>query len=239
MVVEILIIQLITFVAIIVVMRVLFYKHVNSALSRLRQLQEEALIKESQIKEELDRIKQERLAEVERGKLEAKKIIEAAKKDGDNLRSKIESLAKEESQKIISFGQDEVQKMKQELMSGLKQKAVDLSIEMIKYTFTNKGMESLQHELMDELIAEIDSIDKERFAVKTDKVGVVSSSQLSSNEKSRLVDVLSRKLGSQVVLEEKIDPGIISGFVIQMNEFIIDGSLKNKLNKAVPYLHSG
>ncbi|MBM3244404.1 MAG: hypothetical protein FJZ15_01245 [Candidatus Omnitrophica bacterium] len=239
MVVEILIIQLITFVAIIVVMRVLFYKHVNSALSRLRQLQEEALIKESQIKEELDRIKQERLAEVERGKLEAKKIIEAAKKDGDNLRSKVESLAKEESQKIISFGQDEVQKMKQELMSGLKQKAVDLSIEMIKYTFTNKGMESLQHELMDELIAEIDSIDKERFAVKTDKVGVVSSSQLSSNEKSRLVDVLSRKLGSQVVLEEKIDPGIISGFVIQMNEFIIDGSLKNKLNKAVPYLHSG
>jgi len=239
MVVEILIIQLITFVAIIVVMRVLFYKHVNSALSRLRELQEEALIKESQIREELDRIKQERLAEVERGKLEAKKIIEAAKKDGDNLRSKIESLAKEESQKIISFGQDEVQKMKQELMSGLKQKAVDLSIEMIKYTFTNKGMESLQHELMDELIAEIDSIDKERFAVKTDKVGVVSSSQLSSNEKSRLVDVLSRKLGSQVVLEEKIDPGIISGFVIQMNEFIIDGSLKNKLNKAVPYLHSG
>jgi len=238
MLVELLLIQFGTFIVLILVLRFLFYKHLNSALRRLRELQEEALIKESQIKEELERIKQERIAEVQKGREEAKRIVESSKKDGEAIRGKIETEAKEESLKIISFGKDEVQKLRQELLTDIKTKTVKLAIEMIKSTFTEKGRENLQRQLMDELITEVEKIDKDKFTVKTDKISIQSSFPLNEGEKKKLKDVLEVKLGYPVVLEEKNNPDLISGLIIQMNEFIIDGSLINKLNKVVPYLHS-
>jgi len=236
MLIQLLIIQIVTFIALILVLRMLFSRHLNSALKRLRELQEEALVKEAQVKEELERAKEERLAEVEKGRLEAKKLIETTKKESEGLRSKIEEEAKQESQKIITYGKEELEKLRQELISNIKTQAIKLSMEMIKYTFTEKGIENLQHQLMEELIAEIEKIDQEKFSVKTDKARVLSSLPLTDAQKLHLKNVLTAKLGYSVVIEEKIDPEIISGFIIQLDEFIIDGSLKNKLSKAIPYL---
>jgi len=236
MLIQLLIIQIVTFIALILVLRMLFSRHLNSALKRLRELQEEALVKEAQVKEELERAKEERLAEVEKGRLEAKKLIETTKKESEGLRSKIEEEAKQESQKIITYGKEELEKLRQELISNIKTQAIKLSMEMIKYTFTEKGVDNLQHQLLEELIAEIEKIDQEKFSVKTDKARVLSSLPLTDAQKLHLKNVLTAKLGYSVVIEEKIDPEIISGFIIQLDEFIIDGSLKNKLSKAIPYL---
>jgi F0F1-type ATP synthase delta subunit len=238
MLIQLLLIQIGTFIALILVLRLLFYRHLNSALRRLKASQEEAFIKEAQIKEELERAKQERLAEVEKGKLEAKRLIEVAKKDAEVLRYKIEEEAKEESEKIVAYGKEQLETLRQELLSNIKTQALKLSMEMIKYTLTEKGKENLQHQLMEELIAEIEKLDREKFTVKTDKVRVSSSFNLSEMERSRLNDAFAAKLGYPVTLEEKIDSEIISGLVIQMDEFVIDGSLKNKLSKVIPYLHT-
>lgn len=196
------------------------------------------MIKESQIKEELERAKQERLAEVEKGKVEAKRLAEAAKKETEILRSKVEEQARLESQKIISYGKEEVEKLRQELMANLKDQAVGLSIEMVQYTLTEKGKDNLQHQLIEELITDIDGLEKEKFTAKSNNnVSIISSFSLAENQRKRLLDVLTAKLGHAITVEEKIDPQIISGIIIQIGEFVIDGSLKNKLYKAVPYLH--
>lgn len=237
MLIQLLVIQIGTFIVLLIVLRLLFYRHLNSALRRLRELQEEALIKESQVKEELQRAKEERAVEVQKGKDQARGLIEAAKKETEVLRTKVGEQAKLEREDIISYGKEELEKLKQELLSNIRTRAVKLSVEMIKYTLTEKGMENLQHQLMEELIAEIEKLEKEKFSVKTDKVAVSANFSLTEAERAHLKNVLSAKLGYPVVLKEKIDPEIISGFIIQMGEFVIDASLKNKLHKAIPYLH--
>ena len=88
-------------------------------------------------------------------------------------------------------------------------------------------------------VAEIEKLDREKFTVKADKVRVSSTLPLTEAQKAHLANVFKMKLGYAVSVEEEIEPEIISGFIIKMGEFIIDGSLKNKLNKTIPYLHTG
>jgi len=236
MLIQLLLIQFTTFIILILVLRVLFYRHLNSALKRLRELQEEALAKEANIKDELNRLKLVKLAEVEKGKLEAKRIMENAKKQAEVLRVKLEEDAKQESQKIITLGKEMVEKSQKSLAANIEMRALNLAQEMIKYTFSEKGIEFLQHLLMDELITEIENLDKEKVSVKSGRVKVVSSAALSEEEKARLKKTLSSNLGYELVIEETIDPALVTGLVIQIGEFVIDGSLSNKLKKAIPYI---
>jgi len=37
-------------------------------------------------------------------------------------------------------------------------------------------------------------------------------------------------------LDEKVDKTLIAGLVIEMGAFVIDASLRNKINKIIPYL---
>ena len=73
--------QVITFVAIAILLKILFSRHLNSALKRLKFLQGENMLRENQLKEELEKARRDRLDEVEKGKLEAKTLIDHAKKE--------------------------------------------------------------------------------------------------------------------------------------------------------------
>ncbi len=195
MIIQLIIIQAIIFIAIIIVLRILFYGHLNSAIKRLRELQEEALIKETQINEELERAKQEKISEVEKGRIEAKKIIEEARKEINLLRTRTEEQSKVESQRIIAQGREELERLRKSLISNIKEQATKISIEVIKYAFTEKGKENLQYQLIDELIEGIKGIEKEKFFIKTNIAEVISTAPLKEEEKIKLKNTLSAKVG--------------------------------------------
>src|SRR5437762_1321314 len=66
---QLVLIQGVTFVALVVGLRWLFSRQLKVALKRLQALQEEAMVKEAELKEELQRAKEEREEEI--GKLDA------------------------------------------------------------------------------------------------------------------------------------------------------------------------
>lgn len=236
MLIPLIIIQLVTFVAIVLVLRFLFYRNLKAALNRLNDLHEENLIKEEQLKEELERGRQERQAEVEKGNAEAREIIEKAKKEADALRIKLEEEARQEAKKTIERAEELAEKSKQSIITKVKKQALDLSVQMIKSTFTSQGKENLQHLLIDEVISEIGSLDKDKFNVTTNKVKVISAFSLTEAERQNLIKILSEKLNSPVVLEEQIEPELVTGLVLEIGTFIIDGSLSNRLSRAIVYL---
>lgn len=233
---QLVLIQLVTFAALILALRMLFYRQLNAALRRLQGLQEETMAKDSQLKEELERAKQERAAEVEKGKEEAKLLVEAAKREAELLRHNVEAQAKQEAQKIVVRGQDELSKSRSELMTGMEADALRLCAEVLKYTFTEHTQQAFQHELIDELIREIGQMSKDQFSVKAEAVTVISSVPLEADERAHLSRTLSDKLGGAVTLNEQLDADLITGMVIRIGAMVIDGSLKNKLRKVLPLL---
>lgn len=235
---QLVLIQVITFVGLILGLRMLFYRQLNAALQRLQTLQEEALVKEAQLKEELRRAQQERAAEVEKGRQEARRLLELAKQEAETLRVNAEQQAKRESEKILTRGREELEKTQANLFAKIELDAIGLSTELVKYTFTQEDKEDFQHHLIAELIDEIGRLGKERFSVKTNAATVSSSFSLTAEERHHLRKALSEKLDTEVTVEEHIDPELITGLVIQIGSLIIDGSLKNKLRKAIPLLRN-
>jgi ATP synthase F1 delta subunit len=233
---QLIIIQISTIIALIFLLRLFFYRNLNYALKRLKKLQEEALIKEAHLQEELERAKRERQIEIEKGKREAERLIEEAKKKAEHLRNSLAEKARQESKKILEQGEIELEKLRKELDEEIEKRALSISLEMIKYAFTEKGKENLQHKLIEEVLEEIKKLEKERFSVKENKVKIISSIPLQEKEKEELKNILSEKIGSDVYIKEEVNPEIIAGLIIEIGEFVIDGSLKNKLQKIASLL---
>lgn len=63
------------------------------------------------------------------------------------------------------------------------------------------------------------------------KVSVTSAIELNDGIKSRLTEKLSSKLNKNIELVTNIDPEIIAGLVIKIDDNIIDMSLKNKFEE--------
>lgn len=72
-------------------------------------------------------------------------------------------------------------------------------------------------------------------ALAADKRGeiaaqVTSAVALTDAQRTELSKTLKSKLGSDVALEETVDPSIIGGLVVKVGSRMIDTSLKTKLN---------
>ena len=55
--------------------------------------------------------------------------------------------------------------------------------------------------------------------------------KINANIKQQLIDLIEEVFSTKVELDEKIDPEIIGGFILRVDDNYIDGSIKNKLRK--------
>ena len=233
---QLLLVQGSVIAVIVFVFKMISSRDLNNSLARLRELQEETLIKEEQLKEELEKAKQERFAEIEKGRQQAKRILEEAKKDASTAMISLEDQSKLESQKILDRGKEELEKLKANLLSEIQSQALIFSTEMIELTFSEQGKESLQHQFIEEIIKEINAIDKSKFSVSADRIKVITSFPLNPEERQHLTKVLSTKIENDFTLDEQLDKKLITGLIVEIGALVLDGSLKNKLSKAIPYI---
>jgi F-type H+-transporting ATPase subunit delta len=62
-------------------------------------------------------------------------------------------------------------------------------------------------------------------------VEVISATALSSDQESRYVAALQKKLGRSVRLHTKVDGSLLGGAVLKAGDLVIDGSIKGRLER--------
>lgn len=71
---------------------------------------------------------------------------------------------------------------------------------------------------------------------KTIVVDVSSFSVLNNTQRDRLIASLSQRMQRRVNLKETLDKSLLGGAVIRAGDFVIDGSVRGKLNKLASVL---
>ena len=96
--------------------------------------------------------------------------------------------------------------------------------QLINVLLTNKRLSALRDiaEIYEKLKADCEC---------TLTVEVCSVTALTSQQKKRLTDVLSKKFNRSVILIEKLDASLLGGAVIRAHHLVIDASVKGQLLK--------
>lgn len=239
MIIQLIIIEIVTFGLLIFLLRFLFVRNLNTASTRLNTLLEENMVKEAQLTEELKRAKDERDAEIARGKREGSAIIEEAKNDAMKLRLKLDEEAKQQFNKILLRAKEEAEKLKEKVINETYEKSLYLAVDMIEKVFTEENKKDLQAKFIDDTIEEIAGLPQDKFPVCFGDVKVVSSFPLQEIQRENLKKILQEKFGNKLLnLEEAVNKELISGLLLEMNGLTIDGTLKNRLRKVIPFLKS-
>ena len=236
MLIQLLIIQIITFIGVVFLLQFLFSSHLKSALSRLNLLHEENLVKEEELNAELKRAKEESQAQVQRGKEDAELIIEEANKESGRLRLDMEAQAKAQAAKIITEGQVEAERIKLSVVKNIQAQSIELACKLIGELLTEIDKAALQYEFANNIIQEISLLPQEQFSIKSSQAKVTSSFPLLESQRQELTSALSNKMGNHVELIEELNVGLIGGLTVEVGGMIIDGTLKNKLQRIIAHL---
>ena len=62
-----------------------------------------------------------------------------------------------------------------------------------------------------------------------------SSQSLRKDQKENLQQVLKEKTGTEMIFEEILKKDLIGGLIVEIGGLVIDGTLKNKLQRILPY----
>lgn len=234
---QLVLVQIATFVLIILFLHRLLYSHISRALGRLRQLNQQNLEREKALKEKMERAKKQAESEIEQGKIQAESIRKQAREEAEKVRKGLLELSSREAKRIVSEGVRDSQRKNKDLILQMQDKALYLAMDIIKYIFTERILQSLHAQIIDELIESIAELEKEKIKAQSDRAEIVCAYSLEKDQKRRLQQALSSKLGRNIILKEKVDQEIVAGLIIRLAGFVvIDGSVKNKFKRILPLM---
>lgn len=231
MLLQLVIVQIVTFIAIIFVLRKLLYSESAKEMLRLRKLKEETAMKQKELQQKIDEAEnayKEKMAEAE-AKARASHI--KAEEEAEELRKRTLAKAKEDAEQIVKSAFNAKEKMREEIGEEMRKKIPLLASSIFKETLSSAVQEMAHHELVRDVIDKIRKTDKTAFKSKVEKGEIVSAHPLPKNDKLVIESLIHDILGYQIPLYETEDSQLVAGVIIKLGTILIDGSLDNRLKQ--------
>ncbi len=235
MVFQLVIVQLVTFVAIVFVLRKLLYAESAKEMLRLKKLKEETADKQIDLQKKIDAAQdayKEKMAEAE----EASRAYNLkSKEEANELKKQVLDKANEEAEQIVRSAFNAKEKMREEIAEEIAEemrKRAPMLISRIFKEFLSPAVRDMAHkELVRDVMDKIKKADKISFKSKVDKGEIVSARPISDKDKSEIELLIRDNLGYEVPLHGKEDGELVAGVIIKLGTILIDGSLDSRLKQ--------
>ena len=144
----------ITFILLLVVLRVIAWNPILSALESREKMIRESLKKADDARNKADDMAQEYDEMIARSRKEGQDIIAASKEAGDKLKNEIEMNAKSKANKIIDDSKLQIEMEKQKVIAEIRNQVVELSLiaaeRIIKKSLDNNDNQKLVQDAIKE-----------------------------------------------------------------------------------------
>jgi len=232
-IISFIIILALIFAGMIVFMRQTFNRSVLSATAHLEQMAQEYAKKEEEIKKQFAELKRQ-----------AQEILSNAQKDAQAQAEQILKEAQEEKTRIINTAQaraDEMLKqadsscstLLKEMHNKIEENALLRAAQLLQFSLSEDTRKKIHGFWIDELISGgLQQLERLRIPENISRAEVFSAFSLADTQRQHLSAKISEKLGRKITLDEKIDPQLIAGLVVNIGSVVFDGSLRFKIQEA-------
>ena len=231
MLIQLVIIQVITFVIIVVTLRKLLYSETAKESARLKLLRDEFSRKEKELQLKIEAAKKDAEEKIAKAEEEARRYRESKEREADDAKETIIAKARDRAEEMIKAAINSKEKIKEEIHLELKGKIPVAAVRIFKEALPEPAREIMHDELVEDVIAKVKKLEKAMFKTKTEKGELLTPIPLKKQDKEKVLSAINEKTGHMVTLTEKEDASLIAGIIIKMGALVIDGSLENKLKQ--------
>ncbi len=229
---QLIVIQIITFIALVFVLRKIMYSASFKETKRLQQLSQENARRTQELAKKIEEAETEYKRRIYGAEEEMRRLKAQAQQEIEQLRQESLSKAKQESERIVNQALNAKEKIKEEIEAQMRGKSIALASKLTARILASKNQRLLHEGLIDEILEEIEKIEPSKLQVKVDKGELITPYEIAKAKKDKIASLLSRKTGKEISLEEKIAAEMIAGITIKLGSLVIDGSLAGKLKEA-------
>lgn len=231
MLVQLIILQAITFIIIVFLMRKLLYSETSKEASRLKILQDEFSRKESELLAKIDAAERDAAEKISKVTQESEKYQGMKVQEADEIKEAILTAAKERAEEVVRSAVNSKEKMREEVELQMRAKIPTAAVKIFKESLSTQARQLVHDQLVEEVIDRLNNLDKSLFKTAADKGELLSAYPLKRGEKEKILSAVKGKAGRAVSLAEKEDKSAVAGIVIKLGSIVIDGSLENKLTQ--------
>jgi len=231
MLIQLIIIQIVTFLAIVIVLKRLLYTETAKEAKRLKVLKEETVQRQRELNEKIEAAEKAYNEKMAQAQAEARKLRSRLEEEIAEQRKNIIDKARESAEQMKKTALNAKEKIREEALLQMEERIPTRAVQLFKETLSDNAREVAHRELVGKVVSEIEKLDKSRFKVRGDKAECICAYPLGRAGRNKLASSLSEKLDRKIELDEKQDKRLVAGVIIRLGEFIIDGSLENNLRR--------
>ena len=231
MLIQLVIIQIVTFAIIVVVLRKLLYSETAKEAQRLKKLKDEFSRKEKELLIKIDEARKDAQEKIAKAEEDARKFREAKEKEAQDLKDQIVAKARDRAEDMIKAAINSKEKIREEIELEMKNRVPAAAVRIFKETLPPHAQELMHDELIEEVIAKVKKLEKSTFKMKVEKGEILSPYPLKKGDKEKILSAISERAGRDISLVEKEEKGLVAGVIVKLGSLVIDGSLENKLRQ--------
>ena len=231
-IISIIVFQGLIFLGLVFLLKQFMKGNVRGELGHLQQLNDELMKRQQELKEKNETAEKEFSAKMTKleQEISAKqtKVSQDATKSLEEMREK----AMKEREKIISEAIETREKIRQEIMAEMEVKAIQHANEILSEFFSGQLREMLHQILIQQLLDGLAEVNLSSFQIDTDIADLRVAQTMPVELKNKMIKVLKEKIKRDVKCKEEVDEGLIGGVILRFGNFVIDGSMVNRLQEA-------
>ena len=221
--------QIINFIILLLILRVIAYKPLLRVLEQRRERIQKGVEDARRAEERLANIEKDYQARLDAARAEGQKIVAERTQAAEQQAAAILAKANEDVARVKAQAQEEAELERNRILADLRSQVAALSIAAANKVIGSALDEQRQRALIDEFFSGVKAgkIVVAEPGAMAGKVQVTSALPLTEQEQAALKsDLLGR---GATEIEFKVDPKILGGLVVRAGDRVVDGSVAGRL----------
>lgn len=233
---QVVILQIIVFGAVIFFLRKILYRDTESSVNRLDRVYQDTLNKQKELNQKIETAEKEYNAKKEEAALIAGKLKTQALDEARVKQDEIIKKAKAEAEEVIKRAREAVDKQAREIEKKLRANIVDEAAGLISVSLSPEAIALLHHRFIEEFLEKAKNFDLSGAGESISTLKIRSAIALTDSERQKFTQFVASKVSRPVSIEEEVDQKLTAGVAFQFGTLLLDGSLNNFIREAAETL---